>query len=147
MVLVPRRGIQGSCVWSLCAVPHRVVVEKDQKRVQIFSLCLFSFSYTKSVGWNWPKMFKSVKMLSGQYEISAAACISDNLSTLKYHHVQCSVTYIEAVWHFALYRFSVARKTLPAFTSLKSSLRGVGLKLNFLWRLQTQFFSAASIKM
>lgn len=40
--------------------------------------------------------------------------------------------------------FSVARKTLPAFTSLKFSLRGVGLKLNFFVKTPDTVFSAAS---
>lgn len=61
--------------------------------------------------------------------------------------MQHSVTYFEAVWHFALCRFSVACKTLPAFTSLKFSLRGVGLKLNFFGRFQTEFFQLPQIKM
>lgn len=36
---------------------------------------------------------------------------------------------------------------MPAFTSLKFSLRGVGLKLNFFGRFQTEFFQLPQIKM
>lgn len=63
-------------------------------------------------------------------------------------HMKHNITYLEAVWHFALDRFLVAHKTLPAFTSLKFSIRGVGLKLNFLGRFQTQtqFFQLSDIK-